>query len=78
MMMGRIKKAAIVIGDERLYDPVDMDDCDVYYFPIDVTEWEIAEEISNIVEFYDEIIYPIWWPPHIREEKVKAWINGSR
>ena len=76
MMMDHIKKAAIVIGDERLYDPVDMDDCDVYYFPIDVTEWEIAEEISNIVEFYDEIVYPIWWPPHIREEKVKAWING--
>ena len=77
-MMDHIKKAAIVIGDEQLYDPVSMDDCDVYYFPIDVTEWEIAEEISNIVEFYDEIVYPIWWPPHIREEKVKAWINGSR
>lgn len=77
-MMDHIKKAAIVIGDEQLYDPVDMDDCDVYYFPIDVTEWEIAEEISNIVEFYDEIVYPIWWPPHIREEKVKAWINGLR
>lgn len=77
-MMDHIKKAAIVIGNEQLYDPVDMDDCDVYYFPIDVTEWEIAEEISNIVEFYDEIVYPIWWPPHIREEKVKAWINGLR
>lgn len=77
-MMSHIKKAAIVIGDEQLYDPVDMDDCDVYYFPIEVTEWEIAEEISNIVEFYDEIVYPIWWPPHIREEKVKAWINGLR
>lgn len=77
-MMDRIKKAAIVIGDEQLYDPVDMDDCDVYYFPIDVTEWEIAEEISNIIEFYEEIVYPIWWPPHIREEKIKAWINGSR
>ena len=77
-MMDHIKKAAIVIGDEQLYDPVNMDDCDVYYFPIEVTEWEIAEEISNIVEFYDEIVYPIWWPPHIREEKVKAWINGLR
>ena len=77
-MMDHIKKAAIVIGDEQLCDPVDMDDCDVYYFPIDVTEWEIAEEISNIVEFYEEIVYPIWWPPHIREEKVKAWINGLR
>ena len=42
-MMGHIKKAAIVIGDEQLYDPVDMDDCDVYYFTIYVTEWEIAE-----------------------------------
>jgi hypothetical protein len=78
MMMDHIKKAAIVIGDEQLYDPVDMDDYDVYYFPIEVTEWEIAEEISNIAEFYEEIVYPIWWPPHIREEKVKAWINGLR
>ena len=75
-MMGHIKKAAIVIGDEQLYDPVNMDNCDVYYFPIDVTEWEIAEEISNIVEFYDEIVYPIWWPPHLRKDKVMKWING--
>ena len=69
-------KAAIVIGDERLYDPVDMWDCDVYYFQDYVTEWELAEEIMNLVEFYDELVYPIYWPPHIRKEKVIAWING--
>ena len=70
------KKAAIVIGDERMYDPVDMWDCDVYYYPENVTEWELAEEISSLVEFYDELVYPIYWPPHIRKEKVIAWING--
>lgn len=70
------KKAAIVIGDERMYDPVDMWDCDVYYYPENVTEWELAEEISSLVEFYDELVYPIYWPPHLRKEKVIAWING--
>lgn len=77
--MGRNKKkkAAIVIGDERMYDPVDMRDCDVYYYPENVTEWELAEEISSLVEFYDELVYPIYWPPHIRKEKVIAWINGK-
>lgn len=70
------KKAAIVIGDDRIYDPVDMWDCDVYYYPENVTEWELAEEISSLVEFYDELVYPIYWPPHLRKEKVIAWING--
>ena len=78
MMMDRSKKkkAAIVIGDERMYDPIDMWDCDVYYYPENVTEWELAEEISSLVEFYDELVYPIYWPPHLRKEKVIAWING--
>lgn len=78
MKMDRSKKnkAAIVIGDERMYDPVDMWDCDVYYYPENVTEWELAEEISSLVEFYDELVYPIYWPPHLRKEKVIAWING--
>jgi hypothetical protein len=67
------KKAAIVIGDS----PIKIQDCDVYYYPEDITEWELAEEILNLVEFYDELVYPIYWPPHIRKEKVIAWINGK-
>jgi hypothetical protein len=77
MNRSKKKKAAIVIGDERMYDPVDMRDCDVYYYPENVTEWELAEEISSLVEFYDELVYPIYWPPHIRKEKVITWINGK-
>ena len=78
--MDQVKKtkAAIVIGDERMYDPVDMWDCDVYYYPINVTEWELAEEISSLVEFYDELVYPIYWPPHIRKNKVIEWIENGR
>lgn len=77
--MDQVKKtkSAIVIGDEELfYDPVDMCDCDVYYYPENITEWELAEELLNLVQFYDELVYPIWWPPHLRKEKVIAWING--
>ena len=76
--MDRVKKtkAAIVIGDGRMYDPVDMWDCDVYYYPENITEWELAEELLNLVQFYDELVFPIWWPPHLRKEKVIAWING--
>ena len=76
MMDQNIKKtkAAIVIGDEQMYDSVDMRNCDVYYYPDYITEWELAEEIMNLVEFYDELVYPIYWPPHIRKEKVISWI----
>ena len=70
-------KAAIVIGDEQIYDPVDMRNCDVYYYPDYITEWELAEEIMNLVEFYDELVYPIYWPPHIRKEKVISWITNK-
>lgn len=69
-------KAAIVIGDEQLYDPVDMWNCDIYYYPENITELELAEEISNLIEFYDDLVYPIYWPPHLRKEKIIAWING--
>lgn len=72
-----LTKAAIVIGDERMYDPVDMWDCDVYYFPESITEWELAEEISNLVPYYNELVYPIYWPPHIRKDKVIAWIENG-
>ena len=76
MKMDQVKKAAIVIGDDRMYDPVDMHDCHIYCYPETITEWELAEEILNLKEFYTELVYPIWYPPHIRKEKVIAWING--
>ena len=77
MMDHRNSKAAIIIGDERMYDPVDMWDCDVYYYPMNITEWELADEIEHLAEFYTELVYPIYWPPHIRKEKVIAWISGQ-
>ena len=49
---------------------------DIYYFPENITELELAEEISNLIEFYDDLVYPIYWPPHLRKEKIIAWING--
>ena len=55
---------------------VEEKDYHIYCYPEDITEWELAEEISNLIEFYDELVYPIYWPPHIRKEKVIAWING--
>ena len=75
--MDQVKKtkAMIVIGETcDVYYP----DYEVYYFPDYVTEWELAEEILNLVPYYDELIYPIYWPPHIRKDKVIAWVEGSR
>ena len=75
--MDQVKKtkAMIVIGETcDVYYP----DYEVYYFPDYVTEWELAEEILNLVPYYDELVYPIYWPPHIRKDKVIAWVEGSR
>lgn len=75
--MDQVKKtkAMIVIGETcDVYYP----DYEVYYFPDYVTEWELAEEILNLVPYYDELVYPIYWPPHIRKDKVVAWVEGSR
>lgn len=79
-MMDQInKKAAVIIGDYYMSNPTQEKEYDVYYYPEDITEWELAEEISNLVEFYDELVYPIYWPPHIRKDKVIAWIeNGCK
>ena len=65
-------KAVIIIGDVETNEL----DCDIYYFPEDITEWELAEEIAALAEFYVELVYPVYWPPHIRKDEVKAWING--
>ena len=69
------KKAAIIIGDKYMSDPTKELECDVYYFPEDITELELAEEIRNLIEFYDDLIYPIFWPPHLRGDKIIAWIK---
>lgn len=50
-------------------------ECDVYYFPEDITEWELAEELSHLVEFYERVVYPIDWPPHLRKDKIIAWVE---
>ena len=78
--MGQLhnKKAIIIIGDYYMSDPTKEKECDVYYYPEDITEWELAEEISNLVEFYDALVLPIFWPPHLRKEKVIAWIQDGR
>ena len=76
--MDQIKrKAQIIIGDKYLADPAKELEYDVYYYPENITEWELAEEISNLIEFYDTVEYPPYWPPHLRKEKVIEWINGQ-
>lgn len=73
--MDQVKKAYIEIGE---YSPhvIEEKEYHVYHYPKDITERELAEEILSLIKFYDELVYPIYWPPHIRKEKVIAWING--
>ena len=74
--MDQIKKAYIEIGE---HDPhvIREKEYHIYCYPEDISEWELAEEILNLVEFYDELVYPIYWPPHIRKDKVISWVEGS-
>ena len=69
MKMDRVKKACIEIGEYSLH-MIEEKDYHIYYYPENITELELAEEILNLVEFYDKLVYPIYWPPHIRKEKV--------
>ena len=73
--MDQVKIAYIEIGE---YSPhvIEEKEYHVYHYPEDKTERELAEEILSRIKFYDELVYPIYWPPHIRKEKVSAWING--
>ena len=77
MSLEHKKKAAIIIGDYYISDPIKEQEYDVYYYPENVTEWELAEELSTLVQFYDVLDYPTGWPPHLRKEKVIEWINGQ-
>ena len=72
--MAQSSKAMIIIGDRYLRDPVKESECDVYYYPENITEWELADEVEHLAEFYVDLIWPIWWPQHIRLEKIKKWV----
>ena len=72
--MDQIKIATITIGSYGPPPIVDL--AHDYYFPANVTEWEIAEELSNLVEFYERIVYPIEWPPHLRGDRIISWVEG--
>ena len=77
-MMVVAKTAIIEIGYHLPYEfYTNPSECDVYYFPEDITEWELVEEIRNLIEFYDDLVYPIFWPPHLRKERIIAWINRN-
>ncbi len=69
------KIAVIEIGEGGNYR---LPGIDYYYYPSDVTEWELAEEIRSLIEFYDELIWPIGTPPHIRLNKVKEWVYHEK
>ena len=77
MMTGhtnKSQKAAIVIGDNWVYNPKDVRDCDIYYYPENITELELADEAERLLEFYAALVWPIWYPSHIRLSAVKEWV----
>lgn len=72
-MNQKCKKAMVIIGDKQ---KIEYDDIDVYVFPVDITEWELANEINDLADFYQIVVWPKWYPPHIREKKVIEWMSG--
>lgn len=59
-------KAIIVIGDVEVSEV----DYDIYYFPEDISEPELAEEVAALAGHYAKLVYPTYWPPHIRKKKI--------
>ena len=72
--MDQIKIATITIGSYGPPPIVDL--AHDYYFPENITEREIAEELSNLVEFYERVVYPIKWPPHLRGDRIISQVEG--
>ena len=66
------KNAAIVIGDDNIIKL----NSDIYYYPNNITEYELMKEIIDLNKFYDKIYCLGEWPVHIRKEKIKSWIIG--
>lgn len=63
-------KCEIVVGDSP---PQNLGDC--YWFDEDITESELAEEYRELKKFYDRVVLPTKWPPHLREKEVKNMID---
>lgn len=51
---------------------------DVYYYPEEITEEELCENIKLDQEFYDGVMVQLPLPPHIRQKAVVAAINKEK
>jgi hypothetical protein len=74
--MDRVKIATITLGSYE--PPLILDLAHDYYYPENITEWELAEELSNLIEHYERVVYPTYWPPHLRVDKIIAWAEGCQ
>ena len=74
--MDRVKIATITLGSYE--PPLILDLAHDYYYPENITEWELAEELSNLIEHYERVVYPTYWPPHLRGDKIIAWVEGCQ
>ncbi len=72
--MDQVKIATVTIGSYG--PPLIVDLAHEYHYPENVTEWEIAEELSQLVQFYEKVVYPVKWPPHLRGDKIISWAEG--
>ena len=67
--------AAVMIGD--YYYKETFENGDIYYYPINITEWELADELSHLLEYYEIVVFIGEVPSHIRKEKILNWINEA-
>ena len=70
-----LKRKALIVFDNHYDKHCYNEEWDIYFYPQNITEWELGEELLHLVEFYDVLDYPISWPPHLRKEKVLEWIQ---
>lgn len=78
------KLAIVQVGDNEAsnrYVRNKVKDCeevgivaDVYAYPVNMTEFELDDELTHLQEFYDGVIVQLPLPPHIRQEVATAAI----
>lgn len=65
------KIAIIQINEHKKFD----DNSDCYWFPVDITETELIQEIQDLKKMYDVVQVQQPLPPHIRLEVAIAAIE---
>lgn len=59
------RNAIIIIGEQDFISPGR--NYDIYFYPYNITQYELEQEISDLSLFYNDVVLGGLIPPHIRQ-----------